>query len=605
MQPILKVDLTTNDIDQIDIPNNWKNCYLGGASLAARFLFDDLVVDLDPLSPPAPLLFMMGPLTGTSGPCTGRSVVCSKSPATHLWGESNFGGFWGTELRMAGFDGLWIIGRSNKPSIIIIKDGKVEIQSAADLWGKDTYQTRDTLETSLGPGKIRVASIGLAGEHQIPFASIMFDHGRAAGRTGMGAIMGAKNLKAIAIQGHGIIPVVNYDEYNPLRSESNRLLHKDSFSHVFHELGTASGADYFNYLGELPKQYFRKGVFIDELKISGSAIKDSILIGTKACHSCVIACGRVVNLGDGENRKGPEYETLVGFGPNLSLNDPVFATRMGELCDRYGIDTISMSNTIGLAFRLFELGNITSKDTGVPSLEWSNPHGVEELIHQTANRSGFGAYLAEGARALASRFGAEDEAIHVNGLEVPYHDPRGGSGMALVYVTSPRGACHNQSDYFLAEIGQVETGIGMQLYSPQGGAEKAANVAIHQNWRTLYNSLVMCNFANIGPEILLPLINAACGLNWTAEDMLRCGERGWNIKRIINHRLGVNKTIPRLPKPLLQPYSDHHPELKDFVPDIDPMLTAYYLTRGWDSLTGMPIHSKLLELGLDWTTNGI
>jgi aldehyde:ferredoxin oxidoreductase len=329
-------------------------------------------------------------------------------------------------------------------------------------------------------------------------------------------------------------------------------------------------------------------------------MKETILVGVSACHACVIACGRVVRLEDGQKRKGPEYETLVGFGPNLMLNDPVLATRLGELCDRYGMDTISMSNTIGLAFHLYEMGKITSQDTGGLELVWGNAAVVEPLIQMTVRRQGFGDCLADGALALGRHFGAEDEAVQVNGLEVAYHDPRGATGMALVYATSPRGACHNQSDYFFVDLGQVEVSLGMEFHDRRGGAEKAHNVAIHQNWRTVFNSLVLCIFSNVSPETVVSLINEACGYRWTINEMLCAGERGWNLKRAINHRLGLSRLNDRLPKTLIQPYHDCLPRESCFVPEFDSMMKAYYEARGWDPETGYPTRQKLNGLGLDF-----
>jgi aldehyde:ferredoxin oxidoreductase len=287
------------------------------------------------------------------------------------------------------------------------------------------------------------------------------------------------------------------------------------------------------------------------------------------------------------------------------LNDPVLVTRLGELCDRYGMDSISMSNTIGLAFQLYEMGLVTKEDTGGLELIWGEPAVVEPLIHQTARREGFGAYLAEGARSLGRRFGAEEEAVQVNGLEVAYHDPRAASGMALVYATSPRGACHNQSDYFLVDLGQVESDLGMQLHDRLGGAEKAANVAIHQDWRTLFNSLVICIFSNVPPEIVLTLVNAACGLDYAIHDLQRVGERGWNLKRAINNRLGLTRANDRLPKALMQPYSDLLQGEEAFMPDFEAMLTAYYQARGWDAATGYPNPDKLKDLGLDFVLHDL
>jgi aldehyde:ferredoxin oxidoreductase len=605
MQPILKVDLTSGETGQIVIPPAWEQAFLGGASLAARLLYEHLTPELDPLSPRAPLLFLNGPLSGTAGPAVGRFVVCGRSPATGLWAESNCGGFWGPELRMAGYDGLWIEGRAEQPVYIWIRDGEVEIHPAIHLWGSDTYQTQAMIDAELGAGKVRVASIGIAGERSIPFSLILCDHGRVAGRTGLGAVMGAKNLKAVAVQGHGKVPVVDLARYTSVRSEANRTLRTDSMTQVMRELGTSGAAEYFDYLGEMPKRYYHQGTFHEDVRISGAALKETILTGVSACHACVIACGRVVRLEDGEKRKGPEYETLVGFGPNLLLNDPVLVTRLGELCDRYGMDSISLSNTIGLAFQLYEMGAITARDTDGLELVWGNAAVVEPLVHMTAHRQGFGDCLADGARALGKHFGAEEEAAQVNGLEVAYHDPRGSSGMALVYATSPRGACHNQSDYFFVDLGQVETSLGMEFHERHAGAEKAANVAIHQNWRTVFNSLVMCIFSNVSPELVVDLINTACGYHWTVKQMLKAGERGWNLKRVINHRLGLTRANDRLPKPLLEPYSDCLPRESCYVPEFGEMLEAYYATRGWDPATGYPTREKLNQLGLDFCIKDI
>lgn len=598
MQPILKIDLSSGQQEDIQVARKDEELFLGGASLAARLLYSDLGRDIHPLNPEASLLFMNGPLSGTAGPAVGRFVVCGKSPATGLWAESNCGGFWGPELRKAGYDGLWLTGRSDHPVYLFIQNGNVSLHDARRIWGMDTYTTQSEIEKELGVGKVRVAVIGVAGEALIPFALILTDHGRVAGRTGLGAVMGSKNLKAIAVQGRGEVPVFDPDAYLPMRSEANRNLRVDAVTSVLRELGTAGASDYFDFLGEMPKRYFQKSVFPEAARVSGASVKETILTGVSACHACVIACGRVVKLDDGIKRKGPEYETLVGFGPNLLISDPVFITRIGELCDRYGMDSISLSNTIGLAFHLYERGIITDSDTGSLRLSWGDEDVVEKLVHQTARREGFGELLAKGARALGSHFGAAAEAVQVNGLEVPYHDPRGASGMAIVYATSPRGACHNQSDYFLVDIGQVESGIGLDYFSRLGGAEKSRNIARHQDWRTVFNSLVLCLFANIPPETLVSLVNAACGLDWTIEELMLAGERGWNLKRAINNRLGLTAFNDRLPKALLRSFEDCSND--GFVPDFESMLNCYYHERGWDPQTGYPSRETLQRLDLDW-----
>ncbi len=598
MQPILKVDLTTGKTEEYRIPETWERDFLGGASLAARLLYDSLTPELDARSPSAPLLFMNGPLTGTFGPTVGRFVICGKGAATGLWAESHIGGFWGPELRFAGFDGLWITGKAREPVYLWIDEGKLEVRKAAHLWGKDTYETQTLIKEEVGRKNAHVATIGLAGERGVLYAGIFCDHGRTAGRTGLGAVMGAKNLKAVAVYGKkGILPLARSGVYAGVRSASNRALKQDNQSQVMHELGTASAANYSEYLGAMPSKYYHQGSFEKADDVSGAKMSESILSGTSACHSCVIACGRVVILDDGARRKGPEYETIVSFGPNLLVDDLATITRLGELCDRYGMDTISTGNTIGLAFYLYEKGVITSKDTGGLELRWGDVEVIEKLIHLTAQREGIGEVMAHGSRFLGRYFGAEEEAVQVNGLEVAYHDPRGVSGMALVYATSPRGACHNQSDYFMVDWGNTNEEAGIGYFSRHDGGEKAANVARHQDWRTVYNSLVMCIFANVSPSTQVELINAACGLQWNVDDMLRCGERGWNLKRAINNRMGLTCKNDKLPKALLEPYVEGGAE--GYVIPFDEMIKAYYAARGWDPGTGRPTKEKLLSLGLD------
>jgi len=597
MQPILKIDLQTGRTEEYRIPEQWERDFLGGASLAARILYSSLTRELDPLSAEAPLLFMTGPMTGTSGPTTGRFVVCGKGPATGLWAESNIGGFWGPELRAAGYDGLWITGRASAPIYLWLNGSQLEVRSAAHLWGQNTYTTQERVKEEVGEKSARVCTIGRAGESQVLFASIMCDHGRMAGRTGLGAVMGAKNLKAIAVHGTNSIAVFDLAAYAPLRSESNRILKQDNEAKVLRELGTAGAANYSEYMGALPVKYYTHGTFENVDNVSGARMTETILTGRSACQGCVIACGRVVKLGDRAKRKGPEYETIAGFGPNL-LNDNLEAiVDLGELCDRYGMDTISCTNTIGLAFHLFEKGVITEQDTGGVVLKWGDVDAIEQLVNLIGRREGSGDLLAQGSRRFAAHFGVEEEAVQVNGLEVAYHDPRGVSGMALSYATSPRGACHNQSDYFFVDWGHTHEDLGITYFDRHAQAEKAANVSRHQDWRTVFNSIVMCIFANTEPDLQVRLINAACGLEWTVEDMMKCGERGWNLKRAINNRMGLTATNDRLPKALLEPFPDGGSA--GYVPDLEGMLSAYYQARGWDEETGKPTRGKLRALGLD------
>jgi aldehyde:ferredoxin oxidoreductase len=598
MQPILRINLTSGKTEEYKIPGKWEKDFLGGASLAARILYADLTPELDAFSADAPLLFLVGPLTGTSGPTTGRFVVCGKSPATGLWAESNIGGHWGPALRKAGYDGLWITGKAEAPIYLWLNGNRLEVRDAAGLWGQNTYTTQEKVKEEVGVKPARVCVIGPAGEKGVLYASIMCDNGRMAGRTGMGAVMGSKNLKAIAVYGDNEIPVFNLSKYKSLRSAANRKLRDDNEARVIREVGTAGVANYSEYLGAMPAKYYTQGSFPAVDNVSGAMMTEQILVGRSACQGCVIACGRVVKLPkDVMKRKGPEHETMVGFGANLLNDNLVSIVDLGELCDRFGMDTISTSNTIGLAFHLFDKGVIATEDTGGLALKWGDIDVIEELVRLIGAREGIGDLLAQGAKRFAAHFGVEEEAVQVNGLEVAYHDPRGVSGMALSYATSPRGACHNQSDYFFVDFGHSQEEIGIEFMSRHAQAEKAASVARHQEWRTIDNAAVICIFANVEAREKVELINAACGLDWSVEDMMKFGERSWNLKRAINNRMGLTRANDKLPKALLTPYADGGSE--GFVPDIEEMLAAYYEARGWDMETGQPTREKLIELGLE------
>ena len=597
MQPILKINLTDQSVSQFTPPDDWVRDYLGGAALAARMLYEVITPELDPLSGEAVLLFLNGPLSGTNGPTTGRTVVCGKSPATGLWGESNIGGFWGTEMCRAGYAGLWIFGKAETPVLIDIFDDQVSILSADDLWRLDTTQTQKAAKEKVGRKSVRVAGIGVAGENQINCACILSDHGRVAGRTGLGAVMGSKNLKAITISGSKKIPVENPEEYQDLRSQSNRGLRASAVSQTMREMGTASVSDYMDYLGSMPKKGFTRGTMPGSEKFSGALLAEKYLASAKACQGCVIACGREFKL-SGKTQKGPEYETLVGFGPNLWVDDPEFTFKMNELCDLYGMDTISVSNTIGLAMRFYEEGLIGVEETGGLALEWGDQEAVEALVHLIGRKDGFGDLVGRGSKALEETYGRPGMAIQVNGLEVAYHDPRALSGMGLVYATSPRGACHNQSDYYLVEIGQAEEDLGIEFFERQAGAEKARNVVIQQNWRTFTNAVIICIFGNVPPQELVNLVNLAIDRDLTIEEYLTLGERGWNLKRVINNRLGLRREDDKLPKSLLEPLPDGG--AADFEIDLESMLKAYFAERCWDWKTGFPKKEVLKSLGLDF-----
>jgi aldehyde:ferredoxin oxidoreductase len=415
--------------------------------------------------------------------------------------------------------------------------------------------------------------------------------------------MGSKLLKAIAVRGRQKIPLADEEGFGAVRSRVNVKLRDDNVSRMFREIGTGSGADYFDYLGEMPKRYFTRGMYEGVASTTGSVVSETILSGISTCHGCVIACGRRVRLSDGKERKGPEYETTVGFGPNLLVSDLEAITMMGEWCDRYGMDVISLSNTIGLAILLSEEGVLPAAPYGEGKLRWGDAAMIERLIHKTARREGLGELLALGARGLAQHFGVAGKAVQVNGLEVAYHDPRGSSGMALVYATSPRGACHNQSDFFMVDVGQSVEEVGVDFMARHAGEEKAGNVARHQDWRTVSNALVMCYFANVPAADVIELLNLATGFDFGLEELMRVGERAWNLKRMINWRLGLRRKNDRLPAALITPYREGGSA--GYTPPLEEMLGAYYRERGWNPESGRPTEERLRLLGLEMLLDDI
>jgi len=602
MGKLLVVDLTSGRIEDQPLNEDYVRQFIGGSGLAARYLYDSLDPDTSPLHPASPLFLITGPLTGTRAPLCGRHVVCARSPLTDIWCESHAGGFVGAELRFAGYDGIIIRGKSPKPVYLWVHDGgsvgdlrpTAELRDAGHLWGKDTFETQDIIKQELGDPRIRVACIGPAGENQVLLANIMHDHARAAGRGGLGAVMGSKNLKAVAVRGHGRIPVADEERLKGLAREVIQILKDDFLSDMLHATGTACAMDQLNYLGSLPSRYYTQGTFNTET-LNGGYMAETILTGTSACYGCVIGCGRKVAVNALEI-DGPEYETICALGPILLIDDLAAISWLGHLCDAYGMDTVSAGSTIGFAHYLFQEGVIGPQDTDGLTLRWGDPDTVARLLEQMAHREGFGALLGEGSRRLGQRFGVEELAVQVKGLEVAFHDPRALSSMALVYSTSPIGASHNHSDMYWVEVGRSVEELGIPLTDRLEDAGKGPLVARHQNWRSVTNALIVCIFNNAPAQYHADLLNAATGRHETLDSLLHIGERIWNLKRAYNNRLGLTRADDRLPKLFLQPLPEGGTQ--GHVPNLELMLREYYQARDWDWETGKPSREKLEELGL-------
>jgi aldehyde:ferredoxin oxidoreductase len=600
MGKLLAVDLSSGKLEDVPLDPNIVHDFVGGAGYAARVLYDELGPDTDPLGPDNTLMFMTGPLVGTRAPSCGRHEVCALSPLTGIWGESNAGGFWGAELRFSGYDGLIIRGRAEKPVWLSVVEGQPPaLHDAADLWGLDTYETQQRLRDELDDQKARVASIGPAGENQVLYAAIMNDHGRAAGRTGMGAVMGSKNLKAIVVRGNQRIPLVNKEAFNDTAKQAVRIVCDDFTTDVYQQGGTASFVDMSIMWGNMPNKYWSQARFEEATNLSGVAMMETILTRPVPCYGCPVACGREVTLKDTpygvEIVDGPEYETVAMLGSMLLVNDLPGVAYAGHLCNRFGLDTISAGSSIALAYLLYERGFLSPGDTGGLPLRWGEIETAHTLLEMIAHRQGFGDVLAEGTKRIAARYGVDDLAVHVNGLEAPAHDPRAMSGNAIAYATSPRGACHLQSDIYIVDMGLTLPEVGIfpgGRFKTRGKSKIVANL---QNWRTLYNSAIMCMFVNPTPPLLVRLLSEATG--WSSDIVWwqRTGERIFSLKRAFNNRLGIRRGNDRLPERMLIPMSNGS---RGRTPRMEMLLEEYYAERDWDWKTGRPSRERLVSLGL-------
>jgi aldehyde:ferredoxin oxidoreductase len=598
---LLWVDLTRGRVCDEPLNAEYAEGFVGGSGLATRYLYDLIHADTDPLGPDNRLIIMPGPLTGTRAPACGRHTLVARSPLTGLLGESNVGGFVGAALRHAGYDGIVITGQSPSPVWLYVEDGRAELRDANGLWGLDTFQTQALIKRTLGDRLVRVGCIGPAGENRVRYASVMHDNARAAGRTGLGAVMGAKKVKALAVRGTGHVPLANEAHFDDVAQDMEKMLKDDLVSQILRATGTGGALDYLHFLGALPIRYFTQGAWCEAAEISGNTMAETILTGVEGCYRCPISCGRSVTIPEGEYAtvgaiKGPEYETLGAFGSQLLISDLAAVTYLGHLCDRLGLDTISTGNTIALAYYLFQEGIIGPTETGGLELTWGDPEAVADLVREVAYRHGFGEMLAEGTRRFAERYGATDLAVHCNGMSLPMHDPRAYSGMALVYLTSPIGGSHNHSDYYWVENGRVMEELDILSPGRREDGGKAIHVVRHQNWNSLINALVACTCSNAPATDYIELLNAATGRGLDTTAALEVGERIFNLKRVLNICLGYTPQGEQLPKLLRQALSQGGTE--GFVPDEALLLSEYYQARDWDPATGKPSERKLESLGL-------
>ena len=606
MGKILRVDLSAKKLWGEPLNEEYARAFVGGSGLAARYLYDMVDTDTDPLGPDNPLVFMTGPLVGTPMPSAGRCSVCALSPLTRIWGESNTGGFFGPELRFAGYDGIIITGQAEKPVWLSIVAGQAELHDGADLWGSDSYETQEWVREALGEPKARVACIGPAGENRVLMAAVMNDHGRAAGRTGMGAVMGSKNLKAVAVRGSAKIPLADLEGFKSVVREIVKGLDEDMAAMSLQLAGTACYVDMALMYGDMPTRYYQQGEWEGASNLSGVLMVDQYQNKNTACYRCPIACGRETSAPSYgvEKVDGPEYETLGALGSLVMVDDLEAVIYAGHLCNLYGIDTISTGATIALAGEMFERGILTPAETGGLEIRYGDVGTIHQLIKMIAHREGFGDALAEGSAALAKRFGVPELAVTVNRLEVPMHDPRAFAGLAVTYALSPRGACHMEGDMYSVDTGQgppFELGVvpGDRFETTE---EKGRISARQQAWRNLYNAIDLCQFQNPGVERLLAALNSATGWGLDSGDLMTLGKRIVTLKRMLNLRRGLTRAADRLPALLTQPLNEGGTE--ETVPDVDTLLSGAYAEYGWDPETGQPTQETLEELGLGFTVAG-
>jgi len=593
----LDVNLGAGTTEDLPLSEDHLKKYIGGATLAAALVYDRVSEGLDPLSPESPLVFSTGPFTGSPIPMVSRYAVCGISPLTGYWGESTSGGRFPFRLKGSGFDGLIISGRSQKPVYLYLKDGKAEIRDASHLWGKDSYQTQELIKEELGDSNVSVACIAAGGEKQIRYASVMNDKGRSAGRCGMGALMGSKNLKAVAAVGNSKPSAADPGGIQALAKQAVSTINGNMISVAFREYGTLMYMDMGMMLGDVPVKYFTKSVFPVE-KLTGEAFRQKYTFKNYACQGCPIGCGRLLkNFKPGLNVDGPEYETAAAFGPLCFNTDLDSIVEANHLCNVHGLDTISAGVSIAYSMYLYEQGVLDEKSVGM-KLEWGDGRAIVRLVEMIVNQEGFGRILGQGTLAMAREFGRDEgEAAQVKGLEMPMHDGRAFHGLAASYATGPRGACHLKGDYYNVDLGNLVAEY-MILPTDRHSAEgKGAFAAQFQSLKDLFDALTLCKFAPLTPTMLCDILNGITGWEYTPDALLAAGDRSVNIKRAISLKLGLTRDEDCLPEICLRPLDEG--TSADLVPDMDKMLEDYYDSRSWVWETGRPSKEKLLELGLD------
>ena len=611
MGKILRVDLTAGTISEEEIPEETAKKFLGGRGLASKYLLDETIPGTDPLAPENKLIFMSGILTGTPSPSASRYSVVTKSPLTNLWAQSSSGGRWGVDLKHSGFDGIIFEGSSKDPVYLMIDDNKAELCDATQLWGKSVSETTTMLRETLGE-EFNMASIGIAGENLVKYAAIMNDFHRAAGRCGVGAVMGSKRLKAIAVRGKQKIRIADRDTFQAVAKKQFELLDESILSAGLKGYGTNLVLDMVNVCGGLPTRNWQTGTCSYTEEINGEALSEKVLVRYTGCFACPIECGRSSEIRKGPYKgrsgEGPEYETVGTFGPMCDISDLEAITMAGYLCNDYGLDTISCGSTIAFAMECFEKGILTKKDTKGMEIDFGDAETMIALVHKIAKREGIGDLLAEGTRIMAQKLGGGSErfAMNVKGLELPCYDSRAAKITGLAYATANRGGDHITayvegptflaSPFLVVEDSEIKDPL-------KDNPDEAKVVKDLEDALTVFDAAGCCKFMgmSLDAQEWSDIIKTLTGWEFGVEEFRKTGERIYNLERAYNVREGLTRKDDTLPKRLLEEPLPEGPA-EGHVNNLEIYLDPYYEFRGWDKTTGKPSPAKLRELGLEELT---
>jgi len=594
---LLDVNLTDGTFNEEVIDAGTVRKFVGGAGIGAKLLYDRTPKGVDPLSPDNLFIIMTGPATGTPFPLSGRHHIIAKSPATGGFGDANSGGNFGAMLRRSGYDGLVFLGAADEPVWMTIINGEPKLHDARPLWGKGVRDTDEAIRHQLQVGSSgSVLAIGPAGENRSLIAAVMNDKHRAAGRCGLGAVMGSKKLKAVYVKPHKTPEIHDKAKFDKIAREKIDKLRKDAITgQALPTYGTGVVTNVMNAMGAYPTRNFQTGVFPTADRISGERLKETYLVGTKGCWGCTVRCARLVKIDEPPYQvdyEGAEYEGIWAMGGQCGIDDLRAINRAYNTVNDMGLDVISFGNTVGCAMELYTKGKIHKDELNGLQLFWGNGQAVMDLAWMTGYMNGFGKDIAMGAKRLAEKYGAPDLAMHVKGLELPAYDPRGLQGLGLAYATSNRGGCHLRAYTPATEAFGIPTKT-----DPLVTDGKAKITVDMQNFfASTVDSLVCCKFLTFAftPQDFVDLVNPLTGWDWSVDELMETGERIYNLERLFCAREGAG-TQDTLPKRLLE---EPMPEgaAKGKTVQLEEMLSEYYRLRGWKD--GVPTQEKLVELEL-------